>query len=78
MKVLTLFRNVFQLHRKPDARRRDQFEKCRSCEYGVLVRPWRIHRIAGCSTVVKARKDKTRVCNYKPKRFGVQGKEIDR
>ena len=69
MKAIKLFKNIYQLHTKPDLLHKKKFDKYKSCEYGVLVKPWRIHCIAGANCMSSAHKDKTRKCQYKPKRF---------
>jgi len=72
MNIIKLFKNIYQLHTKPEFLHREKFDKCKSCEYGVLVKPWRIHCIAGANCISSARKDKARKCQYKPKRLKAQ------
>ena len=48
----------------------EQFDKCRTCEYGVIIKPYRLVRLAGCCPMMKNMKDKSRRCNYKLKRLG--------
>jgi len=69
MKLIKLFKNVFQRHTKPKDHNMERFEKCKGCEHGVLIKRWLIHCIGGNNCMVTACKDSSRRCNYKPKRI---------
>jgi hypothetical protein len=68
MTVIKLFKNMLQRHEKPKDEDMEKFNKCSDCEYGVKIKPWLIHCIAGANTISRNKKDK--ICNFKPKRFG--------